>query len=104
MSLRTETAVGAGADRDRHAPRRSVALTGGHTAGPAVPPALPDWVARGRVPCLDGLRAIAILLVIVGHDAHTPGTLIPAGARYLASLGSFGGVDLFFIISGFLIT
>lgn len=54
-----------------------------------------------RIAELDGLRGIAILLVLVFHYAPTKGPL-----RYLG--GAFGlgwtGVDLFFVLSGFLIT
>src|SRR5687767_3515741 len=46
----------------------------------------------GRLPGLDGLRAVAILAVLVFH-------LDP---RWLP--GGFLGVDVFFVISGFLIT
>jgi peptidoglycan/LPS O-acetylase OafA/YrhL len=49
-----------------------------------------EQVQRGRVPQLDGLRAIAIVLVIAHH----------AG---LVSIGWIG-VNLFFALSGFLIT
>ncbi|MFY9718427.1 MAG: acyltransferase [Candidatus Cybelea sp.] len=56
------------------------------------------WVERHRVHYLDGLRAIAVLLVVVHHAvqaANTPGPL----ARFL-SHGNHG-VDLFFVLSGF---
>lgn len=43
-------------------------------------------------PALDGLRAVAILLVILSH-AHAP-----------MFDGAFFGVDLFFVLSGYLIT
>ncbi|MFW5468993.1 acyltransferase family protein [Knoellia sp. CPCC 206435] len=62
--------------------------------GPAAAPRSrsADPRASGRLPGLDGLRAVAILAVLAFH-------LDP---RWLP--GGFLGVDVFFVISGFLIT
>src|SRR5262245_12713722 len=56
-----------------------------------------------RIPSLDGLRAVSISLVLLGHLAGTR-HFFPA-----AAIGRFGdignlGVRIFFVISGFLIT
>ena len=60
------------------------------------------WIHRGRVPCLDGLRAISILLVIMDH-AHE--TVRPAPLKNLLwFFGGHFGVTCFFVISGFLIS
>jgi peptidoglycan/LPS O-acetylase OafA/YrhL len=54
-----------------------------------------------RVPELDGLRGIAILLVLLFHFTPTAGPLF-----FLAHVFQAGwiGVDLFFVLSGYLIT
>jgi peptidoglycan/LPS O-acetylase OafA/YrhL len=46
---------------------------------------------RGRVPALDGLRGLAILLVLLGHS-------------HVLATGGVTGVTLFFTLSGYLIT
>ena len=62
--------------------------------------------SRSHLPALDGVRGLAILLVLVAHlmlfNNHT-------GSRFgdsLSALRGLGwvGVDLFFVLSGFLIT
>jgi peptidoglycan/LPS O-acetylase OafA/YrhL len=60
-----------------------------------------------RIPELDGIRGLAILLVLLYHYVSVP---IPAdaapGLLFIRQLFSNGwsGVDLFFVLSGFLIT
>jgi peptidoglycan/LPS O-acetylase OafA/YrhL len=49
----------------------------------------------GYVPSLDGLRGVAIAAVMVFHSTARNGSLLPGG---------FIGVDVFFVLSGFLIT
>jgi peptidoglycan/LPS O-acetylase OafA/YrhL len=55
----------------------------------------------GRIPCLDGLRAISILGVFCSHLEGTRN--FPLHPERIADLGNFG-VRVFFVISGYLIT
>src|SRR5687767_341370 len=56
----------------------------------------------GRIRSLDGLRAVAILLVLLAHLPHSLAAA-PAWTERLAPLGLLG-VRVFFVISGFLIS
>ena len=63
---------------------------------------------RPHMPELDSVRGIAVLLVLLLHGFHSvgiPDTISPSARRVL-ELTQFGGhgVDLFFVLSGFLIT
>jgi peptidoglycan/LPS O-acetylase OafA/YrhL len=67
-----------------------------------LPPPMPNSAVR--IPALDGLRGIAILLVLMRHtvfgmetDSRLLSPFIAAGRL------SWSGVDLFFVLSGFLI-
>ncbi len=64
----------------------------------------PDAGSGPRIPSLDGLRAISIALVLLGHLAGTAG--FPVSHEAVGALGPVAGlgVRVFFVISGYLIT
>lgn len=64
----------------------------------------PNPMLGERLPSLDGLRGLAILVVLFFHMNHlaTPGP-VSAALRALFRNG-WVGVDIFFVLSGFLIT
>jgi peptidoglycan/LPS O-acetylase OafA/YrhL len=61
----------------------------------------------GHIPALDGIRGLAILLVLAGHFTAYGGfraeVAVDRAYHLIAMLGGVG-VDLFFVLSGFLIT
>jgi peptidoglycan/LPS O-acetylase OafA/YrhL len=68
------------------------------------PPALPDF--RRHLPALDGLRGLAIAMVMVCHFLPYNDQPHSLSGRLFFFVGRCGwcGVDLFFVLSGFLIT
>lgn len=62
----------------------------------------PDLSSR-HLPALDGIRGLAVLMVVayhVGYVTHPAGPGVPLSY----APGGFAGVDVFFVLSGFLIT
>jgi peptidoglycan/LPS O-acetylase OafA/YrhL len=64
-------------------------------------PATPGGLGQARIPQLDGLRGVAILLVIIWHYIAS----VPGANPLLATIFSLTGssVDLFFVLSAFLL-
>ncbi len=56
-----------------------------------------------RLPSLDGLRALAVFLVCLGHLGGTRHFITSAAMARVGDVGNLG-VRIFFVISGFLIT
>src|SRR5688572_29671348 len=68
---------------------------------------LPPKLDRGgHVPALDGVRGLAILLVLLHHTLHAWGPPASAIESVIRSFvgHAWVGVDLFFVLSGYLIT
>jgi len=81
-------------------PTSALSLTGPADRAPS-----PAWRLGSHLPALDGVRGLAILLVLLHHfvSQATPTNRLEAAVIWLCSYGSLG-VDLFFVLSGFLIT
>src|SRR5882672_10774091 len=69
---------------------------------------VPDTPLRARMPELDTLRGVAVLLVVFFHgfgfEFTTRGLSGVAKLLVAATLPGWAGVNLFFVLSGFLIT
>jgi peptidoglycan/LPS O-acetylase OafA/YrhL len=70
------------------------------------PPSTADATRSEHIPALDGLRGLAVLLVVVHTAGTVSGELSSFALKLFASLANPGwaGVQLFFALSGFLIT
>lgn len=66
------------------------------------PPAAPR--PDTRIAALDGLRGLAIVLVLVYHGSRAAGSTVVDRFVAFWGFGGWVGVDLFFVLSGFLIT
>jgi len=70
--------------------------------------AVPEKFVRPVMPELDSLRGVAILLVLFFHGFNLPvsmtGLSVFSRVFLRATLGGWAGVNLFFVLSGFLIT
>ena len=62
----------------------------------------PDLSSR-HLPALDGMRGLAVLMVMTYHVGYLTHPSGPGGPLSYAP-GGFAGVDVFFVLSGFLIT
>ena len=81
------------------APAGSVGSVAGSLDLPATKP------SKRHLPALDGVRAIAILMVIVYHALNgLPGATTSQNIFLKVAQQGWVGVDLFFVLSGFLIT
>ncbi|MGO9132776.1 MAG: acyltransferase family protein [Methylovirgula sp.] len=65
-----------------------------------------DYERVSFLPHLDGLRALAVILVLISHFPYIAGSHLSKDVWQIVQIGRTGyiGVDLFFVLSGFLIT
>lgn len=87
---------GRGSERHLVASRAGAGLAGERAGGLSLP---------SHIPGLDALRGFAVLLVIARHASAVPEASNPLAAAVIGGMrAGWMGVDLFFALSGFLIT
>ncbi|NTX50694.1 acyltransferase [Myxococcus sp. CA039A] len=73
-------------------------------ARPDAAPAAHAPRLHGHLPVLDGVRGLAVLLVVFFHTTHLSDQSVAGRATWWLAGAGWTGVDLFFVLSGFLIT
>ena len=73
------------------------------TTGAPPQVAVPTAAPRRHIPGLDGIRAVAALLVLLYHYWATAGNADPPAPLRLVISNGGVGVDIFFVISGFIL-
>jgi peptidoglycan/LPS O-acetylase OafA/YrhL len=68
---------------------------------------IPNKKADTRIPELDGIRGLAVLLILIAHYVfgsftYEDESILAVSVHFVFSL-AWSGVDLFFVLSGFLI-
>ena len=91
MAFASETAM-------HHA---NVAIAGGNLAGSTAGPAKAQVVASSSFLTIQALRAIAALLVVIYHALDMWSVRVNATAPSVSWANGAAGVDIFFIVSGF---
>jgi peptidoglycan/LPS O-acetylase OafA/YrhL len=66
-------------------------------------PKMPGWLSAGQIPSLDGIRALSVILIVFYHGAMNGDDSVFDGWKWIWRNGEIG-VDIFFAISGFLIS
>src|SRR5437762_263735 len=78
-----------------------IAIAGGRLAGSTAGPAKVQAVASSNFLTIQALRAVAALLVVVYHAFDMWGVRVNSSAPGNAWANGAAGVDIFFIVSGF---
>jgi exopolysaccharide production protein ExoZ len=82
-------------------PHAEIAIAGGGLAGSIVGPAKAEVIAPSNFMTIQALRAIAALLVVAYHAFDMWGARVSATAPGVSWTNGAAGVDIFFVISGF---
>src|SRR6202048_5131061 len=102
MAVKSPSLPGQEGLRDEKAPESMAGQP--NASGMSATSVTPAARIRPHVPALDGVRGIAILLVMLGHTWQLPKIAVADRVVWFFVSVGWSGVELFFVLSGFLIT